>query len=41
MRRLPGGWRGAIARTIMRPPRTEPLSAWLKTLDHPPIEPDV
>lgn len=39
MRHLPGGWRGAIARTIMRPPPTRPLSTWLDALDHPPTEP--
>lgn len=33
MRRLPSGWRGAIARTLMRPPPTHPLSHWLKALD--------
>lgn len=40
MRRLPGGWRGAIARTILRPPRTQPLSTWLEALDHLPIGSD-
>lgn len=36
MRHLPSGWRGAIARTLMRPPPTQPLSHWLKTLDTAP-----
>jgi hypothetical protein len=36
MRRLPSGWRGAIARTLMRPPPTHPLSHWLKALDAVP-----
>lgn len=38
MRQLPSGWRGAIARTLMRPPRTPPLSQWLDDLDRAPAE---
>lgn len=36
MRRLPGGWRGAIERTLKRPPPTRPLQAWLQALDAEP-----
>lgn len=36
MRRLPGGWRGAIARTLKPPPRSKPLRDWLQGLDAPP-----
>ncbi|MBM3388911.1 MAG: hypothetical protein FJY26_05315 [Betaproteobacteria bacterium] len=35
MRRLPTGWRGAIARTIKPQPRTRALSDWLQRLDAP------
>ena len=36
MRRLPAGWRGALARTILPPPRTRPLAHWLQHVDEPP-----
>ena len=36
MRRIPGGWRGAIERTLKRPPRTRPLQEWLRDIDTPP-----
>ena len=38
MRRVPGGWRGAIARTLIRPPPTRPLAQWLEQLDTEPGE---
>ena len=36
MRRIPSGWRGAIERTLKRPPRTQALDEWLRALDAPP-----
>lgn len=39
MRRIPSGWRGAIERTLKRPPRTQPLQDWLQALDTAPTEP--
>jgi hypothetical protein len=33
MRRLPAGWRGALARTLFPPPRTRPLAQWLQRVD--------
>ena len=38
MRRVPGGWRGAIERTLKRPPRTRPLEQWLQALDTDALE---
>lgn len=40
MRRIPGGWRGAIERTLKRPPRTRPLQEWLQALDATPAAPE-
>lgn len=36
MQRLPGGWRGAIARTLWPPTRSRPLRDWLRDLDAQP-----